>query len=367
MPKTPVVMPKMSMTMTEGEVVEITVAVGQTVNAGDVVAVVGTDKTDMEVESDHSGTVIEISAGPGQVLEVGAPLLVLETEGEDLLAGMFAPAEPAAAPEPIAAPIAAPIAEPVVEPVIEVTPVAASEILAMPGARKIAKEQGIDLAKVKPASPAGIIKQSDLGVSAAKLDKARAAIASVVETSLQIPQFSISGTIKVKRSLPKNFDERFIVLARAWVKTLVKHPQLNQQYQAGSFVSAQTRIAALVKTDLGFVSPVFAVDGITQSAWAEKAKQVLALARQKKIPLENLAGSTTSITDLSEFGIEQANTLLFAPQSSGFNIGEIKDKKGKVKISFTLVVDHRIADPGDAAQVVQTFERELTEVLGGNS
>ena len=367
MPKTPVVMPKMSMTMTEGEVVEITVTVGQTVSAGDVVAVVGTDKTDMEVESDHSGTVIEVVAGPGQVLEVGAPLLVLETEGEDLLAGMFAPAEPAATPEPVAAPIATPVVEPVFEQVVEVTPVAATEVLAMPGARKIAKEQGIDLSKVKPASPAGIIKQSDLGVSAAKVDKARAVIASVVETSLQIPQFSISGTIKIKKSLPKNFDERFVVLARAWVKTLAKHPQLNQQYQAGNFVTAQTRIAALVKTDLGFVSPVFAVDGITSSAWEEKAKQVLALSRQKKIPLENLSGSTTSITDLSEFGIEQANTLLFAPQSSGFNIGAIKDKKGKVKISFTLVVDHRIADPGDAALVVKTFEKELGEVLGGNS
>lgn len=367
MPKTPVVMPKMSMTMTEGEVVEITVTVGQAVNAGDVVAVVGTDKTDMEVESDHSGTVIEVVAGPGQVLEVGAPLLVLETEGEDLLAGMFAPAEPVATPEPIPAPIATPVVEPVIEQVVEVTPVAAAEVLAMPGARKIAKEQGIDLSKVKPASPSGIIKQSDLGVSAAKIDKARAVIASVVETSLQIPQFSISGTIKVKKSLPKNFDERFVVLARAWVRTLAKHPQLNQQYQAGSFVSAQTRIAALVKTDLGFVSPVFSVDGITDAAWEEKAKQVLALARQKKIPLENLSGSTTSITDLSEFGIEQANTLLFAPQSSGFNIGAIKDKKGKVKISFTLVVDHRIADPGDAALVVKTFEKELGEVLGGNS
>ena len=367
MPKTPVVMPKMSMTMTEGEVVEITVSVGQTVNAGDVVAVVGTDKTDMEVESDHTGTVIEVVAGPGQVLEVGAPLLVLETEGEDLLAGMFAPAEPAATPEPTPAPIATPVVEVVEEQVVEVTPVSAAEVLAMPGARKLAKERGVDLSKVKPASPAGIIKQSDLGVSSAKVDTARALIASVVETSLQIPQFSISGTIKVKKSLPKNFDERFVVLARAWMRTLAKHPQLNQQYQAGSFVTAPTRIAALVKTDLGFVSPVFAVDGISNPAWEEKAKQVLALARQKKIPLENLSGSTTSITDLSEFGIEQANTLLFAPQSSGFNIGAIKDKKGKVKISFTLVVDHRIADPGDAALVIKTFEKELGEVLGGNS
>jgi pyruvate dehydrogenase E2 component (dihydrolipoamide acetyltransferase) len=358
-------MPKMSMTMTEGEVVEITVSVGQQISAGDVVAVVGTDKTDMEVESDHSGTVVEVVAGPGQVLEVGSPLLVLETEGEDLLAGMFT------APEPVATVVETPVVQapaptPVVDQMVEVTPVAASEILAMPGARKLAKEQGIDLTKVKPTSPQGIIKQSDLAVSPAKLDKARLHIASVVETSLQIPQFSISGSIKIKQNLPKNFDERFIILARAWVKTLAKHPQLNQQYQAGTFVTAQTRIAALVKTDLGFVSPVFSVDGIAESVWEEKTKSVLALARLKKIPLENLSGSTTSITDLSEFGIEQANTLLFTPQSSGFNIGAIKEKEGKSTLTFTLVADHRIADPGDAAEVVKTFEKELGEALGGD-
>lgn len=364
MPKTPVVMPKMSMTMTEGEVVEIAVTVGQVVTAGDVVAVVGTDKTDMEVESDHSGTVLEVVAAPGQVLEVGAPLLILETEGEDLLAGMFTPAQSVAALEPAVLPLATPVAEPVLE-ATEASATAA--VLAMPGARKLAAEQGIDLAKIKPASPAGIIKPSDLGVSSNKIDKARALIAAVVETSLQIPQFSISGTIKLNKSLPKNFDERFVALARAWVRTLARHPLLNQQYQAGNFVSAPTRIAALVKTELGFVSPVLAATGINTAAWEANARQVLALARQKRIPLENLSGATTSITDLSELGVEQANTLLFASQSSGFNIGAIQEKKGKTKISFTLVVDHRISDPGDAALVVKTFEKELGEVLGGNS
>jgi pyruvate dehydrogenase E2 component (dihydrolipoamide acetyltransferase) len=148
---------------------------------------------------------------------------------------------------------------------------------------------------------------------------------------------------------------------------LAKHPKLNQRFEAGSFVSVTPRIAALVQTDLGFVSPVFSTEGIGTASWSEKAKQVLELARQKKIPLENLSGSTTSITDLSEFGIEQANTLLFAPQTSGFNIGAIKDKKGKVKLSFTLVVDHRIADPGEAALVLKSFEKALAEVLSGNS
>jgi len=84
MPKTPVVMPKMSMTMTEGEVVEITVSVGQSVSQGDVVAVVGTDKTDMEVECESTGKVIEILAKPGAVIPVGEPRISQRTSNRGL-------------------------------------------------------------------------------------------------------------------------------------------------------------------------------------------------------------------------------------------------------------------------------------------
>lgn len=361
MPRTEVVMPKMSMTMTEGEVVEITVSVGQQVSQGDVVAVVGTDKTDMEVESDFTGKVVEVVASPGAVLEVGAPLLILETEGEDLLAGMFAPAEPVTqTPETVVT--EAPV---VIEEKTQATRTSES-VLAMPGARKLATEQGIDLATVKPKSPLGVIKQSDLGMASGREEKARAQIATVVESAMQIPQFSISGELKLKRALPKSFEERFVSLARAWVRTLARHPRLNQQFRSGGFEAAEIRIAALVKTELGFVSPVFPVLGIEQSSWAENAASVISSARGNKIPVANLGGSTTSITDLSEFGIKQANTLLFPPQTTGFNIGVVREKKNKYRVDFTLVVDHRIADPGDAAVAIKTFEKELNEVLGGN-
>ena len=360
MPKTPVVMPKMSMTMTEGEVVEINVSVGQTISQGEVVAVVGTDKTDMEVESEAAGKVIEILASAGAVIPVGEPLLILETEGEDLLAGMFTPQEQqeevASAPTPV-----------VEVPVEKSVTTSQEKVLAMPGARKLAAEQGINLTEVNPKSPLGVIKQSDLKVSDGRAEKARAHIAAVVETAMQIPQFSISGELKLKRPLPKSFDQRFVVLARAWVRTLAEHPKLSQQYVGGKFVSSAVRIACLLKTDYGFVSPVFDIGGIETSEWNEKVIEVLSLARSNKIPLANLSGATTSITDLGEYGIRQANTLLFPPQTSGFNIGVVREKKDKYRVDFTLVADHRVVDPGDAALAVKTFEKTLNEVLGGNS
>lgn len=371
MAKTQVVMPKMSMTMTEGEVVEITVSVGDVISAGQVVAVVGTDKTDMEVESDHDGEVVEILAGNGDVLAVGAGLLVLETKGEDLLAGLFGGQEPAAA-EPAAAepaqaqpvaPVAAPIAEPVPEPEDDLSE---QEILAMPGARKLAGELGIDLRGIAPASQTGVIKQSDLAIkpSEERQEKARVQMAKVIETSLQIPQFSITASVALKAPLPADSQERLMALTRAWEKTLLASPKLVSRFDGEKFITPdEIRVGILVKTSLGFVSPVVGLVG----PWHQKFDSVIKAAQLNKIAVENISGATTSLTDLSQYPITQANTLLVGSQSSGLNIGKARKSDAGFVIDVTIVLDHRIADPGDAATAVVLFETALNEVLDGDS
>lgn len=374
MASTAIVMPKMSMTMTEGEVVEILIAVGDEITSGQLVAVVGTDKTDMEVESDHAGKVLEVLAKPGDVLEVGAPMFMLETKGEDLLAGLFGSAAEAAEPAVAeATPVATVSQAPVEEAVSSQAPAApepAKSILAMPGARKLARDQGIDLATVRAASPSGVIKQSDLSVSsdlAQSTDpsrelKARALIAKVVSTALEIPQFSLSKKVSVSKPLPKDFVTRAGQLLQAWQKTLAASPKLNTRFVDGSFVAnAEVRAAYLVETSLGFVSPVISLAG----DFAAGVPSILAAARINKISLENLSGATTSVTDLSEFDVSQANTLLFGSQTSGLNLGKASEQGQAVTIDVTIVLDHRIADPGDGARALGLFEKFLNEVLDG--
>ena len=374
MASTAIVMPKMSMTMTEGEVVEILIAVGDEITSGQLVAVVGTDKTDMEVESDHAGKVLEVLAKPGDVLEVGAPMFMLETKGEDLLAGLFGSAAEAAEPAVAeATPVATVSQAPVEEAVSSQAPAApepAKSILAMPGARKLARDQGIDLATVRAASPSGVIKQSDLSVSsdlAQSTDpsrelKARALIAKVVATALEIPQFSLSKKVSVSKPLPKDFVTRAGQLLQAWQKTLAASPKLNTRFVDGSFVAnAEVRAAYLVETSLGFVSPVISLAG----DFAAGVPSILAAARINKISLENLSGATTSVTDLSEFDVSQANTLLFGSQTSGLNLGKASEQGQAVTIDVTIVLDHRIADPGDGARALGLFEKFLNEVLDG--
>jgi len=376
MASTAIVMPKMSMTMTEGEVVEILIAVGDEITSGHLVAVVGTDKTDMEVESDHAGKVLEVLAKPGDVLEVGAPMFILETQGEDLLAGLFGSAPEAAEPAPAATeafPVATTSREPAQEAVSSEVPAAveaAKPILAMPGARRQARDQGIDLANVQAASPSGVIKQSDLAVSSGSAQatepnrelKARALIAKVVATSLEIPQFSLSKKVSVSKPLPKDFVKRASLLLRAWEKTIAASPKLNTRFVDGSFVSnSEVRAAYLLETSLGFVSPVISLAG----DFATSVPSILAAARINKISLENLSGATTSVTDLSEFDVLQANTLLFGSQTSGLNLGKALEEGQTVTIDVTIVLDHRIADPGDGSRALGLFEKFLNEVLDG--
>ena len=376
MASTAIVMPKMSMTMTEGEVVEILIAVGDEITSGHLVAVVGTDKTDMEVESDHAGKVLEVLAKPGDVLEVGAPMFILETQGEDLLAGLFGSAPEAAEPAPAATeafPVATTSREPAQEAVSSEVPAAveaAKPILAMPGARRQARDQGIDLANVQAASPSGVIKQSDLAVSSGSAQatepnrelKARALIAKVVATSLEIPQFSLSKKVSVSKPLPKDFVKRATLLLRAWEKTIAASPKLNTRFVDGSFVSnSEVRAAYLLETSLGFVSPVISLAG----DFATSVPSILAAARINKISLENLSGATTSVTDLSEFDVLQANTLLFGSQTSGLNLGKALEEGQTVTIDVTIVLDHRIADPGDGSRALGLFEKFLNEVLDG--
>ena len=83
MPEVPIRMPKMSMTMEEGEFSNWMVEVGDTITKGQAVAVVMTDKVEMEVESEVEGTVTRLTAEEGQTIEVGGELGFVESEDDD--------------------------------------------------------------------------------------------------------------------------------------------------------------------------------------------------------------------------------------------------------------------------------------------
>jgi pyruvate dehydrogenase E2 component (dihydrolipoyllysine-residue acetyltransferase) len=162
-------MPKLSMTMEEGELIAWVKQEGDQVRAGDVIAEVNSDKVEMEVESPADGTLVRHSAAEGDVVPVGAPIATLATEAEDLLGGILGPAEEAgggngngagsaAAPAGEAAPAAAPEPEP--------APIGDGPRPVVPAARRRATELGVDLAAVTGTGPDGLIRVADVEAAA---------------------------------------------------------------------------------------------------------------------------------------------------------------------------------------------------------
>ena len=153
-------MPKMSMTMTEGEVSEWMVRVGDEVAEGDVVCEVMTDKVDMEVESTVSGTLVEIVVESGMAT-VGEPIGWVE--GEDT-GGGFGDllSEPDPEPDAVAEPEPSVAATAPVEPEPEPEPASAGPVAAVPRARGLARERGIDLGAITGTGPDGLVRVEDV-------------------------------------------------------------------------------------------------------------------------------------------------------------------------------------------------------------
>ncbi|GAA4038281.1 2-oxo acid dehydrogenase subunit E2 [Parerythrobacter jejuensis] len=147
---TQIKMPALSPTMEEGTLAKWLVKVGDTVNSGDIMAEIETDKATMEFEAVDEGTVAQILIEEGsENVKVGEVIAVLAEEGEDLDAAKNASAEPAQAPVPQPAPSSAPAPSP-------------DGIAATPSAKKLAAETGVDLASIAGTGPNGRITKGDV-------------------------------------------------------------------------------------------------------------------------------------------------------------------------------------------------------------
>ncbi|MCX6402755.1 MAG: 2-oxo acid dehydrogenase subunit E2 [Actinobacteria bacterium] len=379
MPQVAIVMPKMSMTMTEGELLVWHVEVGQEIKAGDVVCEVATDKIDMEVESTASGKVISLLGNPGDVMDVGAPLIMVDSIEDDLLAGIFdapAPASETPAVEPtLAAPVApvapaaptaaeTPIAQ--VVQVIENPVVNTGDILATPKAREVARDLKVDLARVLGTGADGVIKHADvenLANSASNQErtlekrlKTRLAIAKAIAASSDIPAFSMTFAEKVAW-LPSEKTERLVKISSAWARALLAHPELHANWNNGAPHSfSEVKIAFSVMAPHGVVTPVVAVSANPSNDFATKLKEIISNAAKGQIAIEYLTSSTTGLVDASDSSVVAAAGILIKPQPLALSVGmQASDQT----LYLTVVADHRLADPADVALLVQRFVREL--------
>jgi pyruvate dehydrogenase E2 component (dihydrolipoamide acetyltransferase) len=334
-------MPKMSMTMETGELINFHVAVGDQVKSGDVLFEVMTDKIDMEVEAPADGVIEALVANPGDVVEIGKPVLIMLTETEVMAFDFGTDNEPVAAVEVVAAPA------PVASPIVPAAPVILNEtVKAVPKARVEAANRGIDLRTVRATGPDRTVTMED--VNGAQLDPAiakrqvanKALIAKGIEMTRGIAQASFT------RSVNANFDHaKFIA---AWAKVLRNRPDLAAQQHVG--------VALIIESKYGSALPVFRdPDQVNLADLAALVASTTEAAKNGKVPVAMLSGATTTVFDLTTYSMSSATPLLFPNQVTSVTIGY---ESATTKI-VSLTIDLNFCDFYDGALLLDALVASL--------
>ncbi|GHE89422.1 dihydrolipoamide acetyltransferase component of pyruvate dehydrogenase complex [Amycolatopsis deserti] len=359
MKEAPLVMPKMSMTMTEGTLVTWHKAEGDEVRAGEVVCEVTTDKVDMEVEATADGTLVRIVAQPEDVVAVGEPIAYLATTADDLLDGLF----DTPAPEPV--PESEPVPEPEPEPVPVAVTAGPARVAAVPAARRAAAERGIDLATITPTGPAATIRLSDLPpLEVGPRRGPRAVIARRMSASAQVPQFVVYRDLEMTAT----GGDWTVVFVRALATALRRHPELNAEWADGDVRRhGHVGVALAVDTPRGLLAPVLR-DPDLDDGLAGRVRDVVRRARAGKLTLAEMSGGTTTLSNLGGFGVDAFHALLSPPQATALAVGRVQEKVVPVpggigvalRCTVGLTVDHRVGDGADAARLLTSLQEILS-------
>ncbi|MEK9845783.1 pyruvate dehydrogenase complex dihydrolipoamide acetyltransferase [Thalassospira sp.] len=431
-----VLMPALSPTMTEGTLAKWHVKEGDTVESGDVIAEIETDKATMEVEAVDEGKIGKILVAEGSegvaVNEVIA-LLLEEDEDESALDGAdtsAAGAAPAAeAPsEPASSSAPAQSDAPAKASPAPAAPVSGGDrIKASPLARRIAANDGVDLASVTGSGPRGRIVKRD--VEAAKSAKPAAESASaekaapsapaaaaapaasgwnpdltglpeyeeipnsgmrktiarrLTESKQQVPHFYLTVDCELDNLLAtrKQLNEKagdgvkisvndFVI--RAVSLALKKVPAANSIWTDKATLQCKKQdISVAVAIDGGLITPVVRDAG--SKGLAEISSEMKALAgkaRDGKLMPEDYQGGTFSVSNLGMFGIKEFSAIINPPQGCILAVGAGEQrpvvKDGALAIatvmSCTLSVDHRAVDGAVGAQFMAEFKKLIEDPL----
>lgn len=363
MRETPLLMPKLSMTMESGEVLEWYKAEGDTVQAGDVVCDVMTDKVDMEVEATVDGALAQIVVREGTVA-VGQPIAYIATESDDLLAGVL---ESPQTPQP-AAEVAGPVeAEPAP------APPRAGPVAAVPAARRRARELGIDLRALRGTGRDGLVRLDDVEQTTPQPEApaavagdsrrraVRRAVARQMEKSAAVPQFTVFADLDLEALAAARGAYGWTgLLIRAQARTLRAHPGMNSVWHDGEHRPAEhVGVAVAVDTPAGLIAPVLTDPDLQPPAELDETVGRLAdQARDGRVDVAALSGATTTFSNLGGFGVRAFQALVTPPQVCVLSVGAVRETPVAVNGALTvrttcqvgLTADHRAADGADGGR-----------------
>ncbi|MEY9867762.1 2-oxoglutarate dehydrogenase E2 component (dihydrolipoamide succinyltransferase) [Peribacillus sp. B2I2] len=400
--------PELAESISEGSIAQWLKQPGDHVEKGEYVLELETDKVNVEIISDYTGTLSEHLAEEGDTVQVGQAIAIVDENGSAAAAPKAeapkaeeAKAEPAKA-EPAKAEPASPSKE---APKAETKEASSTQqVIASPAARKLAREKGIDLTQVPVADPLGRVRVQDVEaasnapvVPAAAPKQAPAAKQAAVPVEVNDDRIEVVKMTRRRQTIAKRlvqvqseaamlttFNEvdlsavmelrsrhkdSFVktndvklgfmsFFTKAVIGALKKYPLLNAEIKGDHILKKNFYdIGVAVSTDEGLVVPV--VRDADRKSFAEIEKNISDLAvkaRNNKLGLSDLSGGTFTITNGGTFGSLLSTPILNAPQVGILGMHTIKTRpiavgdqiENRPMMYLALSYDHRIVDGKEA-------------------
>ena len=411
-------MPKLSDTMTEGVVAEWHKSVGDSIESGDLLADIETDKATMEFESFQEGVLLHIGVEKGQTAPVDSILAILGEKGEDVTALLqedqesqesskdevveteanqpkveeVKPVE-VSPPTPQPAPSIPSPQTPTTTSFPPSTTISNGVVKASPLAKKLADERGLNLNLIKGTGTDGRIVKRDIenfqgkssfnGVESfvdAPVSQMRKVIAQrLAESKFSAPHFYLTVSIdmdnamEARTSINRSINPLKIsfndLVVKAVAVSLKENPKVNASWY-GDFIryNEHVHIGVAVAVDEGLLVPVvrFADEKPLTQIGAE-VKEFAQKAKDKKLQPEDWAGNTFTISNLGMFGIDEFTAIVNPPDSCILAVGGIQQvpvvKNGQVVpgnvMKVTLSCDHRVVDGAVGSAFLNSFKNYL--------
>jgi pyruvate dehydrogenase E2 component (dihydrolipoamide acetyltransferase) len=450
--------------LTEAEILGWSVAVGDVVKVNQILVEIETAKAAVELPSPFAGKVSALLVEAGQTVDVGTPIIEIEVEGaapagggsagngsaaapagngsaagpakaepvkrEPVLVGYgvsqaattrrarknaSAPAAPAAAPTPAPAAPAPVAPAPAPAPVASVasapdTPsVSATQVLAKPLVRKLAKDLGVDLATITPAREDGVITREEVEraaaapaagaaqvqtpeVAALAEDRRvpikgvrKATAAAMVASAFTAPHVTEFLTLDATRTVelverlreqPEYRDVKvspLLITALSLIRAVEKYPEINATWDEAAqeiVLRGSVNLGIAAATPRGLVVPnIKAAERLRMRQLAEALAQLTATAREGKTPLADLTGGTITITNVGVFGVDTGTPILNPGEAAILAFGAIKLQpwvhEGEVKprwvTTLALSFDHRLVDGELGSKFLRQVGRGLED------
>jgi pyruvate dehydrogenase E2 component (dihydrolipoamide acetyltransferase) len=385
-----VVMPALEMAQETGKLIAWRKKEGDRVSKGEPLLEIETDKAVVEVEAPADGVLAGIKASEGAEIPVGQTIAWIVAPGEK-------PPADSAAPAPAARTTTQPKAEPSPSSRSEaVAPSSAVSAKISPKARRLAKELGVDIARLQGSGPGGEILASDVEAAAGGLASGSTAKKSVeIPTSLgrimaerttqswtTIPHFFVTRDIdaaalnqyrdRIVEEIEASENVRVThtdLLVALVSRVLLKHPRLNASWSAeGIHLHDYVNMGVAIAVNDGVVAAV--IHNAHTAKLPEIARQRRDLAeraRTGKLRPADIADATFTISNLGMYKVDQFSAIITPPQAAILAMGAIAERvvalEGKAAvrtmISMTISCDHRVADGARAAM----FLSDLAEAL----